>query len=400
VTTTYDLFSPAHFAEPYETFALMRQNDPLYWHEQAGLWFVSRYHDVHTVLRDRRFSAARVDGFMPAGTDEKTQVVRRFFTDWMVFHDPPEHTRLRKLISRAFAPRSIAALEAFIQQVVDTSLDRVKGQEQIDIIGDLALPVPAQVIAHMLGVAPDRVEDFKKWTSELLLLQSMVGDPDELLAIVYAAVCNLNEYFHELIAERRVTPTDDLLSLLVQATDDGSVLSEHELVSNCAQLLMAGHETTTNLIGNATIALLRNPGELARLRAQPELAAAAVEEFMRYDGTAAGISRLATEDVELSGGTVPAGAMVMGIALSANRDPEVFADPDRLDVGRGDSRHLGFAGGAHACIGAALARLQIRIAMTALLARYPRIELATDELSYINGWMVRGVTRLPVKVGV
>jgi cytochrome P450 len=154
MTVTYDLFSPAHFATPYETFALMRQNDPLYCHEQTGLWFVSRYQDVHAVLRDRRFSAARVDGFMPTDSDEKTQVVRRFFTDWMVFQDPPEHTRLRKLISRAFAPRSIAALESYIQLVVDESLDRVKDQEQIDIIRDLALPVPAQVIAHMLGVAP------------------------------------------------------------------------------------------------------------------------------------------------------------------------------------------------------------------------------------------------------
>ena len=399
MTATYDLFSPAHFAEPYETFALMRQNDPLYRHEQTGLWFASRYTDVHAVLRDRRFSAARVDGFMPPGGDEKTQVVRRFFTDWMVFQDPPEHTRLRKLISHAFAPRNIAALEPYIQLVVDDSLDRVKDQEQIDIIGDLALPVPALVIAHMLGVAPDRVEDFKQWTSDLLLLQSMVGDQDENLATVYAAVRNLDDYFHDLIAERRITPTGDLLSLLVQAREDGSVLSEHELVANCAQLLMAGHETTTNLIGNATIALLRNPGELARLRADPGLASAAVEEFMRYDGTAAGIARQALEDVELSGGIVPAGGMVMGIALSANRDPAVFADPDRLNVGRGDSRHLGFAGGPHACIGAALARLQIRIAMTSLLARYPRIELASDELSYINGWMVRGVTSLPVTVG-
>src|SRR5712691_2085751 len=194
----------------------MRQNDPLYWHEQTGLWFVSRFQDVHAVLRDRRFSAARVDGFMPTGGDEKTQVVRRFFTDWMVFQDPPEHTRLRKLISRAFAPRNIAALESYIQLVVDESLDRVKDQEQIDIIRDLALPVPARVIAHMLGVAPDRVDDFKQWTSDLLLLQSMVGDQDENLATVYAAVRNLDAYFHELIDERRVTPTDDQKSLLVE----------------------------------------------------------------------------------------------------------------------------------------------------------------------------------------
>ena len=399
MTAAYDLLSPGHFAAPYRTFALMRENDPLYWHEQMGMWFATRYQDVHAVSRDRRFSSARVDAFMPPGKDEKAQAVRRFFTDWMLFSDPPEHTRLRKLVSRAFVPRSIAMLEPFIHSVVDEALDRVKGQDQIDIIGDFGFPVPSRVIAHMLGVAPDRVHDFEQWSHDILRVPSLVGDQDENLTITYLAMRSLEAYFSELIVQRRAEPAEDLLGLMVQANEDGTVLSDQELMASCALLLIAGHETTTNLIGNATLALLRNPDELARLRAQPDLAASAVEEFLRYDGTVAGIARQAKEDVQLSGGVVPAGAVVMAVLPSANRDPATFADPDRLDLGRGDTRHLGFGGGLHACIGAALARLETRIAMTALLAAYPRMELAVSEPSRIVSWAVRGVTSLPVNVG-
>ncbi len=399
MTATYDLLSPAHFAAPYETFALMRENDPLYWHEQTGLWFVTRYQDVHAVARDRRFSSNRIHSFMPPGTDEKTQAVRRFFIDWMVFTDPPEHTRLRKLFSRVFSSRSIAMLEPYIHRVADEALDRVKGQDQIDIIRDFGFRVPSRVIAHMLGVSPDRVDDFEHWSRDILRVPELMGDPEENVAITYRAMRSLEAYFRELIAERRAERAEDLLGLMVQANEDGTVLSDQELMAHCALFLTAGHETTTNLIGNATLALLRNPGELARLRAQPDLAASAVEEFLRYDATVAGLTRTAKEDVQLSGGVVPAGATVMAVLPSANRDPAVFTDPDRLDVGRGDMRHLGFGGGPHACIGAALARMETRIAMTSLLATYPRMELAVSEPNPIVGWVIRGVTSLPVNVG-
>jgi cytochrome P450 len=399
MTATYDLLSPALFAEPYPTFDLMRQSDPLYWHEQMGVWFATRYHDVRTVIRDSRFSSARVDAFMPPRNDDKTQAMRQFYTDWMLFSDPPEHTRLRRLAARAFTPRSTATLESFVHRAVDEALDRVKGQDQIDIIADFGFPVPARVIAHMLGVPPDRVDDFERWSNDLLRVPSLVGDPDENFAISYQAMRDLEAYFRGLIAERRAAPTEDLLSLMVHATEDGLALSERELIAQCALLLIAGHETTTNLIGNATLALLRNPGELARLRAQPDLAAPAVEEFVRYDGPVAANARQATEDVTLSGGVVPAGAVVMAVLPAANRDPAIFADPGRLDVGRDDNRHLGFGFGPHACIGAALARMETRIAMTSLLARYPRMELAVSEPTQLVSWAIRGVTSLPVVVG-
>jgi cytochrome P450 len=399
MTAAYDLLSPAFFADPYPVFARMRQHDPLYWYEDMGVWFATRHQDVRTIIRDARFSTARVDAFMPAGTDDKTQAVRQFYTDWMLFSDPPEHTRLRKLAARAFTPRSIAALEPFIHRTVKAALDRVAGQDQIDILGDFGFPVPSRVIAHMLGVAPDRVGDFKRWSDDIMRIPSLLGDPEENFAVSYRAICDLEAYFRELIAERRAAPTGDLLSLLVHASEDGTMLAEHEVIAQCVLLLTAGHETTTNLIGNATLALLRNPGELARLRAQPGLMAQAVEEFLRYDGPVAATARQATEDVTLSsGGVVPAGAVVMAVMPSANRDPAVFTDPDRLDLGRDDARHIAFGFGPHACIGLALARLEARIALTALLARYPRLELAVSEPSPIVSWSFRGVTSLPVTV--
>ena len=399
MTAAYDILSPEHFAAPYETFALMRENDPLYWHEQMGMWFATRYQDVQTISRDKRFSSARVDAFMPPGDDERTQAVRRHFTDWMLFSDPPEHTRLRKLVARAFVPRTIAILESFIHQAVNDALDRVDGQDQIDIIADFGFPVPSRVIGHMLGVAPDRIGEFEQWSHAIMAVPSLVGDQEENLATTYRGMRDLEAYFGDLIADRRAVPTDDLLGLMVQASEDGTMLSEHELMADCSLLLIAGHETTTNLIGNATLALLRNPAELARLRAQPELASSAVEEFLRYDGAVAGTARQAKEDVQLSGGVVPAGAVVMAVLPAANRDPAVFTEPDRLDVGRGDTRHMGFGGGAHACLGAALARMETRIAMTALLARYPRMELAVSDPSQIPSWAIRGLVSLPVNVG-
>jgi cytochrome P450 len=396
VVASYDLQSAEFFRDPYATLARMRQDDPLYWDESLGTWLATRYSDVRAITRDGRMSVARMD-FLMTGTDEKSQVVRRFLGDWMLFSDPPGHTRMRQLVARAFAPRAVGTLEAAIQRIVDEALAGVDGAGQIDIVRDLGFPVPSRVIADMLGVDRADIPQFEKWSHDTLAVPSLLGDPDENVAISYQGIRNLEDYFRTRIAERRAAPADDLLGLLVQADADGNLLTEDEVVANCALLLIAGHETTTNLIGLGMVALLSHPGELARLRAQPELAGQAVEEFLRYDGPVSQIMRLAGEDVELSTGTVPAGSAVLGVPISANRDPAVFTDPDRLDITRGDSRHLGFGGGLHACIGATLARLETRIALTTLLARYPRLELA-GEPDWRGSWTVRGPATLPVAV--
>jgi cytochrome P450 len=394
--SNYDLQSLEFFVNPYPTLARMRQDDPLYWDDTMGLWIITRYADVRAITRDRRMSVARM-GFLIPGDDEKSQVVRQFLGDWMLFSDPPGHTRLRQLVARAFTPRAVGKLEAAIQRIVDEALDRVGGGGQLDIVRELGFPVPSRVIADMLGVQRADIDDFEKWSHDTLAVPSMIGDMDDNVAISYDAVRSLEDYFRTRIAERRKAPGDDLLSMLAQPDDDGNALTDDEVVANCALMLIAGHETTTNLIGLGMVALLSNPDELARLRAQPELIGSAVEELLRYDGPVSQIARMVGEDVELGGGTVPAGSVVLGVPLSANRDPAVFTDPDRLDITRGDTRHLGFSGGLHTCIGAGLARLETRIALTTLLDRYPRLEQA-GEAEWHGSWTVRGPVSLPVAV--
>jgi cytochrome P450 len=397
--TTYDLQSAAFFADPYDTYARMRRDDPVYHDPATGIWFLTRYRELCTLGTDPRFSNERVGQFFTGVSPElsdQVEVVRRFFSDWLIFVDPPQHTRLRRLTARAFSPKSIAALRDYTQTVVDTALDRMAGAGKADLIADLGLPVPAQVIANMLGVPAEDVEQFKSWTEDVLRVPAWVGDPDDNVRIAYRAVGNLEQYFRDLIARRRRSPADDILGMLIRADEDGQLLTEQELVSTCALLLIAGHETTTNLIGTGMIALLRRPPELARLRADPDLIESAVEELLRYDGPVTSIARLATEDVDLGGRLVPAGHVAMGMLGAANRDPEAFDEPDRLDIGRRDIRHVSFSYGRHLCPGAALARLEARIALSCLVARFPRLELATDELDWIKSLAIRGVTSLPV----
>ena len=397
----YDLHSAAYFADPYPTYARMRRDDPAYFEPAYAMWLLTRYEDVHALSRSRTTSVARVDqlltGVSPALAD-KADIVRRFLSDWLVFSDPPRHTILRKLQTHAFLPRNIAALEAHIRTLVDLTLDGLDGAAEIDLIGDVAVPVPANVIAHMLGVPSADVEAFKSWTSAVFRVPAFVGSKDDNVMAAYGGIVSLDAFFRDLIAFRRTSPTDDLLSDLVQAEADGRFLSEDELVSSCALLLLAGHETTTHVIGNGMIALLRHPDELTRLRENRELTESAVEEFQRYDSASGLIARLLTDELKIGDQVIPAGQVVGGVVQSANRDPEIFQDPERFDIGRNDSRHLGYGGGPHLCLGAALARLEAKIAVDAILTRYPHLELATDNLNWLPSIAIRGVDKLPVKI--
>jgi cytochrome P450 len=401
MTVQYDLTSAEYYADPYPTYARMRREDPVYWDPGMGIWFVTRYSDVLSLMRDRCWSSDRVAHFFTGLGPELADdiaVVSRFYTDWLVFLDPPNHTRLRRLMTRAFSPRGIETIREFTRTAVDQALDRVAGAGRFDAIADFSVPVPAQVIAHMLGVAPQDVEQFKGWTTDVFRVPAWVGDQGENVRVASRSVRALEEYFRALIAERRRHPTDDLLGMLVAADADGHILTDQELVSTCALLLVAGHETTTNQIGNAVLALLRHPAELARLRADPTLLDSAVEEFLRYDGSPGGLARVARHDTELAGQTILAGQIAMGMAQAANRDPAVFADPDRFDVGRADNRHLGLGLGPHICLGAALARLELRIAVGVLIERFPRLTLETDNLTWLHSLAERGLTSLPVTI--
>lgn len=399
----YDLMSPSFFEDPHPVFHRMRAEDPVYWHPDLRVWVLTRYADIQTTARDPRFSAERV-GQLATGISEamkpKFEVVARFIGHWLVSVDPPRHTAIRSLVAKAFSPQVVEGMRPVVQGLVDEMLGLVEGSGRMDIIRDLSFPMPANVIGRMLGVPSSDIDMFKQCTSDIFFLLGSGIATDEAIEASYRGATQLAAYFRDLIAERRRSPTEDLLTRLIAAEEQGAFLTEEELISTCALLLVAGHETTTHFLGNAVLALLRHPAEMAKLRDRPELMDGAVEELLRHDGSAFMVGRRATEDVEMGGVTIRANDFTIGFIHAGNRDPEVFEDPDRLDLTRKGPRSLSFGHGIHFCIGAALARQEVSIALSAILARLPGLRLDTESLEWIPSIVVRGVTSLPVAFDV
>ena len=316
----------------------------------------------------------------------------------MLDRDPPDHTRLRGLASKAFTPRVVEGLRPRVQEIVDGLLDRVERRGTMDLIEEFAYPIPVNVICEMLGVPVEDHERFKGWSLDLArgLDSIMLGPDSEVAKRSGLARQGLTDYFRALIAERRASPRGDLLSGLIAAEEAGDKLSEHELLATCILLLVAGHETTVNLIGNGTLALLRHPDQRQKLRARPELIGTAVEELLRYDGPVQRTARTPSEDVAIGGRTIPKGEIVMPFIGAADRDPAQFPDPDRLDITRAENRHIAFGLGIHFCLGAPLARVEGQIAINTLLGRMPRLALAVDRPQYRGSLTLRGLTALPV----
>jgi hypothetical protein len=387
------LFNPllAEFhANPYPFYHRLRREDPVH-HSTLGPWVLTRYDDVELVLRDSRFGRA---GFTPfLDTDEGR------LPPSMLFRDPPDHTRLRSLVSRAFTPRVIEAMRAHIQEIVDRLLERVRAAGAMDLIADLAYPLPVTVICEMLGVPVEDQARIQQWSTDVARSLDAIGmtaDPQvaERGRIGRRA---LADYFRALLPERRRHPREDLLSSLITAEERGDRLTEGELLTTCILLFVAGHETTVNLIGNGVLALLRHPDQLARLRENPGLITSAVEELLRYDSPVQRTGRIPTADVEIDGRTIPKGSMVVAAIGGANRDPAHFPEPDRLDLGRPDNRHLAFGFGIHFCLGAALARVEGQVAIGTLLDRLPGLALATDTPEWRESSVLRGLKALPVR---
>jgi cytochrome P450 len=396
------LFDPRHRADPYPDYRGWRTSTPI--SEPVDRLFVlTRHQDCATVLRDPRFGHAEGDETgplraKPADTDDYTLVdengnpVRSFLG-----LNPPDHTRLRKLVSKAFTPRMVAQLTPRIEQITAELLDAALVVDgPVDLIKDFASPLPVVVISELLDVPLADRERFEAWSHQL----ARALDPDFLLPpdVRRQAVRAREEfadYFRELVALRRADPGDDLLSALVAVHDQGDVLTESELLATLILLLIAGHETTVNLIGNSTLALLRHPDQLARLRAEPELIDRAIEELLRYDSPVQLTIRSALRDAEVGGRTIPQGSFALLLIGAANRDPGEHDDPDRLDLGREPSRHLAFGQGVHFCLGAPLARLEGRIALNALTRRAPRIQLSAEP-SWKDNVVLRGLQDLRV----
>ena len=389
----FNPMDPEFIADPYPTYHRLRAEDPVH-HSPLGFWVLTRYEDVVAALRDPRlvkepiaaFVAARFGAAMPAmGLS-------------MLDRDPPDHTRLRGLVNKAFTPRVVEALRPHIQKIVDGLLARVEGAGTMDLIEEFAYPLPVTVICQMLGVPVEDRERFKQWGLDIARgLDAILLPPDSDVARRSAAARRaLAEYFRALIAERRAAPRGDMLSDLIAAEEAGDKLSEDELLATCILLLVAGHETTVNLIGNGTLALLRHPEQLRRLRENPGLIASAVEELLRYDGPVQRTARIPSADVTFDGLTIGKGEMVMPFIGAADRDPAQFPDPDRLDITRTDNRHIAFGWGIHFCLGAPLARVEGQIAIGTLVQRLPKLALATDRPEYRQSLTLRGLTTLPV----
>jgi hypothetical protein len=398
----WEAFSGQVIEDPYPFYAELRRQDPV--HEASlrdgRFWVLTRYADVVSVLRDPRMSAEKFPEKLlaaaMAGPDPAFAALGRVVSSVMLVKDAPAHTRLRGLVSRVFTPRVVEGLRPRIERLVDELLDAAQARGRFELIHDLAAPLPIVVIAELLGVPAADRERFKRWSDDFVpFIDGSIRDQG--LAEAARAAEALCDYFEDFIAERRRAPKDDLMSALVAAEAQGDVLTRDELIATAILLLAAGHETTTNLIGNGTLALLRHRDAFERLRREPSLTKSAVEELLRFDAPVQLTSRIPKEDVEIGGRRIPAGFEVNVVLAAANRDPAQFPEPDRLDLSRSDNRHVSFGFGAHFCLGAPLARLEAQVAFERLATRFPRLEQDTDALAWKPGVVLRGLKGLPLR---
>jgi cytochrome P450 len=398
--------TPEFREDPYQFFHLLREHEPVH-QTPMGVYMLSRYADASATVRDPALSnnernSELYQAFREANPEHGPGPFDDEFGQAVIlFLDPPDHTRLRGLVSKAFTPKVIGQLRPRIEQLVNELLDAVaeRGDGELDVVTDLAYPLPVVIICELLGVPPEDHATFQGWSSDL----AHSIDPDPLISPeqqerIMAAADAFLEYFQDLIQRRRRDPGDDLLTGLIAAEEGGDRLSETELLATGLFLLIAGHETTVNLIGNGTLALLRNRDQFDLLRADPGLDHNAIEELLRYDSPVTFTQRITLSEYRLGDVTIPARQQVIPILAAANHDPAVFPDPDRLDLTRENAnRHLAFGGGHHFCLGAALARLEGEVAIPTLVRRFPNLELAGSP-ERRDTFTLRGLTHLPVSV--
>jgi pimeloyl-[acyl-carrier protein] synthase len=381
VATVHPFTDSGFYANPYPTYHRLRAEAPVLRDPARGDWIVTGFAEVVAALGDARLSAE---------TKSKSIVC----ADMMLFLDPPRHTRLRGLVNRAFTPRVVKGLRPRVEALVADLLAPARERGELDVIADLGEPLPGIVIAELLGVpAADRPQ-FKRWSDDTVRAIGGQATP-EVAAQAQGSMLAMWEYLRAAAADRRARPANDLLSGLVAAEAEGDRLSENELLATCILLMFGGNETTTNLIGNGVLALLRHPEQWERLRAEPDLIQSAVEELVRYDSPIQRTVRVAREDLELGDARIGRGERISLMIGAANRDPAAFPNPDRLDVGRGERRHLAFGLGPHFCLGSSLARLEGQVAIAAVVAQFPGLRLLTEAPEWKPNLNFRGLRSLP-----
>ena len=390
----YNPLSSGTVQNPYPLYAALRERDPVHRSRLMHAWVFTRHADVDAILRDHR----RFSNDPRKGNLTRQQRVQLPPDDGlsMLFLDPPDHKRLRGLVNKAFTPRAVNALEPHIRSLLGELLDEIDDPTGFDLMEAVAQPLPVTVIAEMLGVPPKDRAQFKIWSEQRArLLEPTIDDSDR--AVAEATSEAFDGYFRPIIKECRVAPQDNIVSALVRAEEEGNQLTERETLNMLRLLLIAGNETTTNMIGNSMLALLRHPDRLQQLRENPSLVPAAVEELLRFDSPVQMSMRRVLKDCEVNGFPLRKRENIVVLLGAANRDPDVFENPDRLDFERGEGNHLAFGRGIHHCLGAPLARLEGRIVLETLLERFPQINLLTERPRFRNSIVLRGLESLPLR---
>jgi cytochrome P450 len=398
----YDPAHPSTRADPYPSYTRLRNEEPVHWHSGLNSWLLTRYEDVAAALSGPSMSPDRLTPFyaaLPTPAQRTLAEMMRYLNLWIVFRDPPEHTRVRSLVSKAFLPGTILGFKPKIEAIIDDLLNALAKKSEADLVADFTMPLPALVIMAMMGVPATHLYDVKAWSDDIMLfIGTARATPDKYARAKQGAV-EMATLFHDEIKKRRVDPTNDLLSLLIAARDEEDRLSEDELVATAMLLLFAGHETTTNLLSTATLTMMRNPEQRSWLAANPEKVSTAVEEFLRYEAPTNAMGRIVRNTHAVGGTVLKEGDRLFAIINAANRDETQFAEADKVDLGRQPNRHLTFGQGTHFCLGAQLARLEARLALPTLIDRFPKMSAGSSPPEWLDSLVMRGLKSLPVKTG-
>ncbi|HET9014549.1 MAG TPA: cytochrome P450 [Thermomicrobiaceae bacterium] len=398
---TIDFTDPAIQADPYPIYRELRERAPVY--RNGPTWLISRHDDIVTLLTDPRVSSARVDqtfAVLPPEVQAELAPLRHVLGSRMLLTDPPTHTRLRNLMTKAFSARMVNGKRARVEEICRELLDAVVEQGSMDVMEDLAVPLPGRVIADMLGVPGADQEQFSRWARDQVRVYDRAGTANDRIAVMrqgQASMLEMKAYLEAVIEERRHERRDDLVTMLVTVEEEGDRLSVDEMIVMINSLLTGGNNSTAHLIGNAILTLCRHPEELARLRRDPELIRTAIEEVLRFESPVQSTTRVARERIEIGGQTIAAGDGITVLFGAANRDEAVFPEPGRFDVARQPNRQLTFAHGPHFCLGAALARAEAQSAVGAVIRRCADLELVSDEVEWLPGFTFRGPKTLPVR---
>ena len=398
------VFSDDVLQDPYPTYAHLHEEGPLHYVDVGGkwaVWAVFSHAECSAIAKDPRLSAKRAKQMLlslPLSKQAEFSQLAHYLSLWLIFMDPPEHTRLRKLLNKGFSAAAVEGLRPQAEAIVQRMLDRLRGGSQVDLMSEFANPMPVRIISELLGVPEALHGTFVKTSRAIAVFRGSPNRTVEEARAAQDALIELTEFFRKTVAERRQNKGTDLISLLIDIEEGGDVLTEEELYAQCVSLLFAGHETTRNLIGNGMYALLRNPDQLAELRDKPEMIRSAVEELLRFESPVQFTARVLKEDIEVCGQNIPKGWTILCMLGAANRDPKQFEQPNQLNLGRLNNQHLAFSAGIHFCIGAQLARLEGQVAIQKLIQTFPNMKLATARPQWASTFGFRGLTTLPVTI--